>query len=606
MEEDMDFNPADMEMPVDDMGGDDDAASYAPQKEGEEKDLTPDGGVKKLLVKAGDGWDKPEAGDEVSVHYTGTLMDGTKFDSSVDRGEPFQFKLGQGQVIKGWDKGIASMKKGEKAVFTIAPEYAYGDAGSPPTIPPKATLKFDVELLTWISVKDICGDGGVFKKVLVEGKKWETPKDMDQVTVKYEVRLADGTVVTKTGDEGVEFYLNEGHLCAALPRAIKTMHKGEKVLLTVQPSYGFGDAGRPAADGEAAVPPHAVLSVDLELEGWKKVEKVTDDGKVVKKELHAGEGYERPNEESKVYVRYTLRVKDGQVVEEKGMGDGVDEFQFVTDEEQVPPGLDKAVMKMKKGETALVTVAPEYGFGAEEKALEKGVVPPNSTLEYEITLVSFDKDKESWELGDEEKIDTAARKKEEGNALFKAGKYARAAKKYNKALKLIEYDTSFKDDEKKRSKALKVSCNLNEAACQLKLKDYPAAVKLCTKVLELEPSNVKALYRRTQAYMGTEDFDLAEWDVKKALDLDPENRDLKLEHRQLKRRIAEQNKKEQKIYGNLFARLHKLEEKEGVARPEEVPAKDAETLPDAEPEAAVPNGTAEAVNGSADAPMEAQ
>ena len=87
-----------------------------------------------------------------------------------------------GQVIKGWDKGIASMKKGEKAVFTIAPEYAYGAAGSPPTIPANATLKFEVELLSWTSVKDICGDGGVFKKVLVEGKKWEMPKDLDEVT----------------------------------------------------------------------------------------------------------------------------------------------------------------------------------------------------------------------------------------------------------------------------------------------------------------------------------------------------------------------------------------------------------------------------------------
>ncbi len=87
-----------------------------------------------------------------------------------------------GQVIKGWDQGIKTMKKGENAIFTIPPELAYGASGSPPTIPPNATLQFDVELLSWTSVKDICKDGGIFKKILVEGEKWENPKDLDEVT----------------------------------------------------------------------------------------------------------------------------------------------------------------------------------------------------------------------------------------------------------------------------------------------------------------------------------------------------------------------------------------------------------------------------------------
>lgn len=78
---------------------------------------------------------------------TGTLEDGTKFDSSVDRGQPFKFKIGAGQVIKGWDEGFASMKVGEKALLVIRSDYGYGDAGSPPKIPPKATLNFEVELL---------------------------------------------------------------------------------------------------------------------------------------------------------------------------------------------------------------------------------------------------------------------------------------------------------------------------------------------------------------------------------------------------------------------------------------------------------------------------
>jgi FKBP-type peptidyl-prolyl cis-trans isomerase len=89
-----------------------------------------------------------KAGNRVTVHYVGTLTNGTKFDSSRDRGEGFRFALGQGQVIKGWDQGVAGMKIGELRKLTIPPDMGYGARGFPPVIPANATLVFEVELLS--------------------------------------------------------------------------------------------------------------------------------------------------------------------------------------------------------------------------------------------------------------------------------------------------------------------------------------------------------------------------------------------------------------------------------------------------------------------------
>jgi len=120
------------------------------------------GGLLKKIVSEGTGTATPQPLDQVCAHYTGTLDDGTVFDSSRTRNKVFEFSIGQGQVIKGWDEGFATMKKGEKAILRCSPSYAYGSRGSGPTIPPNATLNFDVELLSF----------GPKKK-----EKWELTKE---------------------------------------------------------------------------------------------------------------------------------------------------------------------------------------------------------------------------------------------------------------------------------------------------------------------------------------------------------------------------------------------------------------------------------------------
>ncbi|KAJ8595235.1 peptidyl-prolyl cis-trans isomerase [Rhizopogon salebrosus TDB-379] len=104
-------------------------------------------GVDIERISPGDGVTYPKKGDTVQIHYVGTLKDGTVFDSSRDRHEPFKTQIGVGKVIRGWDEGVPKLSLGEKAVLRATPDYAYGSRGFPPVIPPNATLNFEVELL---------------------------------------------------------------------------------------------------------------------------------------------------------------------------------------------------------------------------------------------------------------------------------------------------------------------------------------------------------------------------------------------------------------------------------------------------------------------------
>lgn len=231
-------------------------------------DISPnkDGGVLKEILSEGVGDELPPAGCKVRVHYTGTLTDGTKFDSSRDRNEPFQFDLGKGSVIKAWDIGVATMKKGERAMLTCAPDYAYGKAGSPPTIPPDATLKFDVEVIDWkgedLSPKK---DGGIERLQITPGEGYTTPNDGAVVEVhlqgKYEGNIFDERDVTFTIGEG-----SEEKIIPGIEKAIERFKKGEKSKLIIKPQYAFGNKGC----SEWNIPPNAKVEYVVTLKNFEK------------------------------------------------------------------------------------------------------------------------------------------------------------------------------------------------------------------------------------------------------------------------------------------------------------------------------------------------
>ncbi|XP_057518080.1 peptidyl-prolyl cis-trans isomerase FKBP62-like isoform X2 [Amaranthus tricolor] len=492
--------------------------SAPPLKVGEERSIN-DSGLKKKLIKRGVGWETPSFGDEVTGR-------------------------------KGLDMGIVTMKKGEVALFTLPSDIAYGNGGSD-TVPLESVVQFEVELISWIMVVDVCKDGGIIKRIVGKGRNDNQPSELDEVLVKYQIMLSDGTVVAKAAEEGVEFCVKDGHLLPALTKAIRTMKVEEKVNLIVQPQYGFGDIGKVGEPLLSSIPPNASLNIDLQLVSMKRVIDVCGDSMVIKKILEEGENLSVAGEGAAVTVRYIAKLEDDTIFDKKGF-DGEAPLDFITDEEQVVPGLDRAVATMKRREKALLTIRSKYGFGEAEVKKGHVLIPPSSTLFFEIEMVDFFKEKEPWELTMEDRLMEAGKKKEEGNVLYKSGKYQRAGKKYDKAVDYVGEDASFGDEQQKQVKVLRVHCWLNAAACSLKREDYKEAIKLCSKVLDVEFHNIKALYRRAQAYMRNDDLDLAELDIKKALEVDPDNREVKLLQKTLKQRQAESNQQDAKLYANMF------------------------------------------------------
>lgn len=197
----------------------------------------------------------PQAGDYVSVHYVGTLTDGTEFDNSRKRGEPIEFPIGEGRVIQGWDQGIAQLKVGGKATLTIPPELGYGDRGAGNVIPPNATLVFEVELVDVKAAPKI-------EYIEVEPGTGAQPTQGQNVSVHYVGTLQDGTEFDNSLNRGqpISFPLGMGRVIAGWDQGIAMMKEGGKATLIIPPELGYGARG---AGG--VIPPNATLVFDVEL-----------------------------------------------------------------------------------------------------------------------------------------------------------------------------------------------------------------------------------------------------------------------------------------------------------------------------------------------------
>jgi len=182
-------------------------------------------------------------------------------------------------------------------------------------------------------------------------------------------------------------------------------------------------------------------------------------------------------------------------------------------------------------------------------------IPGDALLTYEIELIDFTHVKEAWEMSTPEKFESCEQSKNEGNQFFKANKFSRADNRYTRAAKCVEYDYSMSDDEKIKAKGLKAMCYNNIAMCKVKTQDWKGVLENCKKVLEVDPANVKALYRQGIANTELAEFDSAKADLKKALEVEPENKDVKVQLGKLNKKIAEQNAKDKQLYRNIFQKM---------------------------------------------------
>jgi len=211
----------------------------------------------------------PKTGDKVVVHYTGTLENGTKFDSSMDRDRPFEFTIGVGRVIKGWDEGVSSMKVGGKRKLIIPPDLGYGSRNMG-AIPPNSTLLFDIELIEikekFVDVdfslpgKEEVTESGLRMIIHKEGNG-QIPVTGQTVKVHYTGILENGKQFDSSHNRGrpFTFQLGQGRVIKGWDEALALMSKGEKRTLIIPPSIGYG------AKGGGKIPPNATLIFEVEL-----------------------------------------------------------------------------------------------------------------------------------------------------------------------------------------------------------------------------------------------------------------------------------------------------------------------------------------------------
>ncbi|CAF1431775.1 unnamed protein product [Rotaria sordida] len=381
------------------------------QLKGEDISPNRDGCLLKEIVRQGVDNEKPMFDDTVYIHYIGTLLDGTVFENTRERNEKVSFNFDRGEVIKAWDIGVATMKRGEISRFTSKPKYAYGLKGLNGKVGSATTVIFEIELLDCV------------------GKSKNRTKFFENI---------------------------------------------------------------------------CFLGKDISHER---------DQSIIRRIIKRGEVFEQPKEDATVQI-HLKGTHQGQIFDERTVS-------FIAGGgclQNIPLGVEYAVFRMSKGDHWKLYLKSKGTQG-----VEKFHIPPDSPVEYEVTIIDLEQPKDDRFFSDEQKLQQSEILKKRGDEFVEGGHYELAVKKYKTIYYYLLSASFTNDSDKEQSRQLKFDAQSNLALCYLKLADYDKCERACDNALIFDPQNETCLFRRGQCHLAWGYFRAAIRDFEAVLKLNTKN-----------------------------------------------------------------------------------
>lgn len=434
--------------------------------------------------------------------------------------------------------------------------------------------------LTVIELPDVPNHekGSLKKKLLVEGAGDATAEPGQELTLNYRCTYQDGTLIDSSYDRGrpLTVVLGDGKLIQGLEYGLQTMKRGEKAFFKIRPCLNYSNKEK-----SVDLPENRTLLFEIELIDWKPVDLSPDyDGSVIKTQLQKGEdAFVTPKAGQQITVQLVGKcVKErvetaDQTTAKATNGEGAtseaQEKQVEFDnrtvtftlyengrENDVCPAVELCILSMKRNERASVRVKRgKYAFEQTPERLRERLPADYAAIVYEVDLISFELEKDVWEMDLEERFEEATKSKQKGTEFYNQCKFDAAARHYQRIVNYIGPDErhDFKEKNEQKNALLKVAY-LNLAQANLSMNKGLEAIHAAEMAIKLDPHSVKGYYRKAMGHFKVNDFDKAIEDFDRVLKMEPNNGAAKKQKLLCSQELKKVVQKEKKIFqGEGFA-----------------------------------------------------